>query len=187
MRLLPDTLTLSGDGVVLRDWRAVDAPALEPVCGDPAVCQFTSVPWTYTRAAAEQWISRLPEGRAAGTTLALAVVEPDADVALGNVNLVRFDDAERSAALGYWLMPAGRGRGLATRAARLLCDWGFDALGLRRIELAILPDNPESQRVAERLGAAPEGVRRNSHEADGRAWDMAIYALSRASTSSSRS
>jgi hypothetical protein len=37
--------------------------------------------------------------------------------------------------------------------------------------------NLASQRVAARLGAEYEGLRRGSHEAGGRRWDMSIYSL----------
>ena len=99
------------------------------------------------------------------------------NLAVGNVNLVRFSDDGREAALGYWLVPAARGRGLATAAARLLCAWGFAELRLARIELAVLPGNASSQRVATRLGAVSAGIRRDSHHAGGRSWDMLIYSL----------
>ncbi len=176
---LPARLTLRDEQLVLRDWRVEDASALAPVCGDPDVCRFTSVPWSYSHAAARAWITRVARSREAGAVLAMAIVEGAADAPVGNVNLVRFDDDRRSAALGYWLAPGARGRGLASRAARVLCRWGFDQLGLARIELAVLPENLASQRVAERLGARSEGLRRNSHEADGRRWDMLILALGR--------
>jgi RimJ/RimL family protein N-acetyltransferase len=174
---LPPALTLRDDDLLLRDWQPADAPALEPVCGDPDVCRFTSVPWTYTPEGAGAWIARVERARGTGAVLALAIAHAGEPQALGNVNLVRFDDAAGSAALGYWLAPAARGRGLAARAARLLCRWGFEQLRLDSVELAILPENRASQRVAERLGARRQGLRRDSHEADGRRWDMLIYAL----------
>ena len=177
MPALPATLALRADPVFLRDWRDDDAPALAPVCGDPDVCRFTSVPWAYTSAAARTWIAGLRARRAAGTGLVLAITEGDDGPPLGTVNLVQFSVDDRQAALGYWLLPAARRSGLATVAARTLCDWGFEHLSLERIELAILPDNVASQRVAARLGATPEGLRRDSHEADGRSWDMLIYSL----------
>lgn len=177
MLALPPTLTLRDADLVLRDWRIEDAPALAPVCGDPDVCRFTSVPWRYSQAEAQAWVARVRQARSAGTLLALAIAVAGDAGAVGNVNLVRFSDDGREAALGYWLAPAARGRGLAARAARLLCAWGFEQLGLARIELAILPDNAASKRVAERLGASPEGLRRDSHVADGVRWDMLVYAV----------
>jgi RimJ/RimL family protein N-acetyltransferase len=52
----------------------------------------------------------------------------------------------------YWLAPAGRGRGIATKAVRLLCRWAFDSLGLERITLQTRPGNARSQAVARRAG-----------------------------------
>ncbi len=174
---LPESLTLRHGNVVLRDWREDDAPDLEPICGDPDVCQFTSIPWTFTEPAARDWIRRLRARRSAGECLALAITRAGDGAALGNVNLLGFSDHGRGAALGYWLMPAARGQGLALAAAELLCGWGFEEMNLARIELAILPHNVASHRVAERLGAQREGIRFNSHEAFGRTWDMVIYSL----------
>lgn len=179
MPALPNSLALHDERVTLRDWRAEDAPALKPVCGRAEICKFTSVPSTYERSAAEAWIRGVNAAREAGRTLALAITETGAQMPVGNVNLVRFSTDGRTAALGYWLAPAARNRGLATCAAALLCRWGFDALRLDLIELAIQPENAASHRVAERLGARSQGLRRNSHEADGRWWDMMIYVLER--------
>lgn len=179
MTPLPDELRLEGDRVVLRDWRDEDAPALEPVCGERDVCAFSSVPWAYSEAGALAWVERQRRKRAAGTALTLAIQAPDEERPLGNVNLAGLGDRGRQAEIGYWLVPAARGRGLATGAVSLLVDWGFERLGLDRVEFSILPENLASQRVAERLGATPEGLRERSHEAEGRRWDMTIWSLTR--------
>jgi RimJ/RimL family protein N-acetyltransferase len=179
MEPLPSELRLASEAVVLRDWRDADAAALAPVCGEWDVCAFTSVPWDFSAAAALAWIERQRRKRAAGTVLALAIQAPGDDRALGNVNLARLEERDREAELGYWLVPAARGRGLASAAASLLVDWGLHDLGLERVELAILPENLPSRRVAERVGARPEGVRKRSHHADGLWWDMTIWSVGR--------
>ena len=172
---------MHGDRVLLRDWERGDAPAIEPVCGDWDVCQFTTVPWRYTPGEARAWIQRLSERRDAGSGLALAIVETGGHRPVGNVNLVRFSETRHEAALGYWLLPSARGRGLATTAARILSEWGFQELGLERVELAILPENAASHTVASRLGATCQGLQRGSHLAGGRPWDMIVYSLDRSS------
>jgi [ribosomal protein S5]-alanine N-acetyltransferase len=179
MATIPEQFRLESETVILRDWRDADAPALEPVCGEWDVCAFTSVPWTYSKAGALEWIERQRRKRAAGTVLALAIQGRDDDRALGNVNLAALDGRGGEAEVGYWLVPEARGRGLVTAAASLLIDWGLREHGLERIEFAILPENLASQRVAERLGATPEGIREASHQAEGRAWDMTIWSLTR--------
>jgi ribosomal-protein-alanine N-acetyltransferase len=166
---------LESEIVRLREWRREDAPVLAAVCGESAVCTFTSVPWTYSLAAAEDWVERQQrKGEEAGT-LSLAIVHGQEVV--GNVNISRLGGEGDVGSLGYWLVPDARGHGLATAAARLLCDWGFAELGLRRIELEIRPDNVASQRLAVRLGAIREGLRPESYVAEGRRWDMVRYSL----------
>jgi RimJ/RimL family protein N-acetyltransferase len=178
MATLPQALRLEGERVILRDWRDEDAPALAPVCGEWDVCAFTSLPWRYSEAEALAWIERQRHKRTAGTVLALAIQGRNDERALGNVNLACRPDADREAEIGYWLIPEARGRGLVTAAASLLIEWALANLGLDRVELAILPQNLASRRVAERLGATPEGIRERSHEAEGRLWDMTIWSLS---------
>jgi RimJ/RimL family protein N-acetyltransferase len=140
------------------------------------VCRFSAVPWVFTPVAALEWIGLQRQRRSAGTGLTLAVTQPGEQLPVGNVNLCRFGEDGR-AALGYWVVPAARGRGVATTAAQLLCAWGFEQLHLTSIELAVRPQNVASQRVAQRLGARADGLRPNSHRADGRSWDMLIYTL----------
>jgi len=64
-----------------------------------------------------------------------------------------WDDVE----VGYGIAPQFRGRGLATEAARRVRDHGLNELGLPRLVSYINPINATSIRVAEKLGAAPDG------------------------------
>jgi RimJ/RimL family protein N-acetyltransferase len=64
------------------------------------------------------------------------------------------DEAE----VGYWLLAAARGRGTARRAVRLLCAWSFEVCGLERLQLATLPGNVASERVAQACGFHREGT-----------------------------
>ena len=50
------------------------------------------------------------------------------------------------------MRPEERGRGLGPCALRLICLFGFDELGLARIELTTFPDNAAMVRIAERVG-----------------------------------
>ena len=60
--------------------------------------------------------------------------------------------------IGFWTAPWARGRGVMTAAARLVCRWGFDELGLERIEWWANVGNDASRRVAEKLGFTMEGT-----------------------------
>jgi RimJ/RimL family protein N-acetyltransferase len=172
---LPDRVTLRDGDLVLRDWRDEEKAALAPLFGDRDIARFSSLPSEYSPAAALEHLTRLRAQRAAGELLALAVTR-GAGSPLGNVNLVfRFGADVREAALGYWITPAARRRGLALDASRLLCEWGFRELSLTRVELLVEPANLASRRVAERLGAVREGVR--PYEANGTTYELAMYSL----------
>ncbi len=54
--------------------------------------------------------------------------------------------------VGYRLMKAYWGRGLATEGARACVEYGFTTVGLERIVAVIHPDNIASQRVLEKIG-----------------------------------
>jgi RimJ/RimL family protein N-acetyltransferase len=142
------------DGVVtLRPSRPEDADALTEACQDPEVQRWSLVlPWPYEREHAVEFIARSAEDAAAGRAWHLVAVDDD-DRVIGAFSVMGGE-------LGYWLAPAARGRGVATRAVTMLRDWAHAALGRRRLELLIHPDNAPSRRVAQRAGFVDTGVRR---------------------------
>jgi RimJ/RimL family protein N-acetyltransferase len=82
--------------------------------------------------------------------------------------------------VGYWLAPEARRQGHATRALQLICAWGFEALGLERIELLAASGNLASQLVATRAGFTPEAVLRSyMRNGDGERIDMLAFGLLR--------
>ncbi|MFM6841695.1 MAG: GNAT family N-acetyltransferase, partial [Candidatus Planktophila sp.] len=60
--------------------------------------------------------------------------------------------ALRGAHIGYWIDKNYAGRGFTTDAVNTVTRFGFDALGLHRIEINIRPENAASIRVAEKAG-----------------------------------
>jgi hypothetical protein len=96
---------------------------------------------------------------------------------LGGASIYEINLERGSAALGYWLAPRARGRGVASCAVRLLAQWGFTKLGLARIELTCGPDNKASQRVAGRCGFVHEGVMRSHTPFKGARRDTVIFSL----------
>jgi ribosomal-protein-alanine N-acetyltransferase len=83
----------------------------------------------------------------------------------------------RRATVGYWLLPEVRGRGLATRAVRLISQWALINLELARLGLLSEESNVRSQRVAELAGFHREGVLRSWTEIDGRRVDYVSFSL----------
>lgn len=98
---------------------------------------------------------------------------------IGCIDLHDIDWSNSNARIGYWLDNEHSGHGIATRAARLLVEYAFEALDLHRVEIFVTAHNESSRRVAERLGFTLEGVLRGAQRLRGRFYDQALYALLR--------
>jgi RimJ/RimL family protein N-acetyltransferase len=96
---------------------------------------------------------------------------------LGGVGLNQRNRLHRSANMGYWVRQSCQGQGVAAAAGRLVAGFGFQWLGLVRIEIVILPDNRPSLRTAEKIGARFEGVARQRLCMREQPDDAAIYGL----------
>ena len=83
--------------------------------------------------------------------------------------------ALRGAHIGYWIDRAHAGRGYTTQAVELMTSFGFDELGLHRIEINIRPENAGSIRVAEKAGYLFEGKRPRYLHIDGQWRDHLCY------------
>ncbi|HET9770220.1 MAG TPA: GNAT family N-acetyltransferase [Acidimicrobiia bacterium] len=160
--------------VALRPWRRADIAALVPLVDEPHIRRWLDrIPDPYTAADAEEYVAGTRVALTAGTQVALAVV---VDGALAGSIDLRLDAPDgRNGEVGYWVAAGVRGRGVAPAAVRLLVDFGFGSLGLRRVQLNAAVDNAASRRVAEKAGFELEGVRRAYQSVHGVPTDFALY------------
>jgi RimJ/RimL family protein N-acetyltransferase len=164
------------DGVVaLRPWRQSDLPKMVRICQDPEVPRWTAVPANYRETDARVWFSRIHDLHRAGAGASLAITADDA--LLGSISLLRIHWEHARAEVGYLVAAEARSKGIATRAVRLICAWGFEALELERIELLAATGNIASQRVAERAGFTREAVLRSYQSLKGERLDLIAYGL----------
>jgi ribosomal-protein-serine acetyltransferase len=135
------------------------------------------MPWALTRDpnATRAFLARARDSWRAGTDRAFTVfIDGEA---CGHCALDHFDPLVRSCEIGYWLRSDLCGRGLMTEAAGAVVDYGFDELGVHRIELHAGIGNHASNRIAAKLGFRYEGVLREAgFGADGH-FDMNVYGL----------
>jgi RimJ/RimL family protein N-acetyltransferase len=151
--------TLSDGVVALRPVTRDDGPAiLAALSTDTTVAQWTRVPWPYTRAHLEEFLRAVEAWHHGAGDLALAVVDATTGDFLGCMGLHRIGapDVPRSAFLpdevGYWLCADARGRGVATRALRLLTQYALVDLHRPRVNLQTKVGNDASVAVARKVG-----------------------------------
>jgi RimJ/RimL family protein N-acetyltransferase len=172
---------LADDVVRLRPWQEADVPAVVEAFADPLNHRF-SWPFTsrYGEADARRALAEQEQARMHGAELASALVEPHTELpVLGSVSLYDVERDRGRAAIGYWLAPAARGRGVASHAVELLAGWAFAELGLERLQITCDPDNRGSRAVAERCGFAFERVLPAHFPYKGALRDTALFTRSR--------
>ena len=165
------------DGTLrLRPWRLEDVPRVSEACQDPEIPRWTRVPSPYTRAHATDFVERSARTWAQGTDAAFVIVDAESGRLLGAIGVHRFGGEDDGPEIGYWLEREARGRGVATRALRLVVDWACRELGVRLL-LQVDVRNAASRRVAEkaqfqfvREAEAPDGC--------GDCETVAVYELS---------
>ncbi|TWV56680.1 GNAT family N-acetyltransferase [Streptomyces misionensis] len=157
----PQPAIASGDGLVLRPWRAADAPAVHAAFQDPLMHRFHGKSCE-SEAEAAGWITEW-QGLWAGERQAQwAVADADGDALLGRVALRQIELGDGTAEIAYWTVAGARGRGVAARAAAALTRWAFEEIGFHRLELMHSTANEASCRVARKAGYAAEGTRRSA-------------------------
>jgi RimJ/RimL family protein N-acetyltransferase len=170
------------DGVVtLRPWGAPgDVEAITAACNDRAIAEFLDlIPSPYTEDDARTYIAMCRQGWADGTLTNFAIADPETDEAVGSIG-VRWTEPDQGVAeVGYWVAPQARGRGLCTRAVRLVSRWLITQHELERVQLRADEQNVASRKVAENAGFKQEGVLRSSrfNPRLGRRVDFVMYSL----------
>lgn len=158
--LRPPDPALADEAIRLVPLRPAHEPGIVALLEDEDVRTYTRVPSDPPPGFAATWVARYDEGWREASRAGFAIESIEGEF-LGLGMFVRLEQAGRQGEIGYVVGRAARGKGVATRALRLLTDWGFGDLALERIELWIDTSNPGSERVAERAGYVREGVLRS--------------------------
>lgn len=99
-------------------------------------------------------------------------------VGAADVNISQDNIGEnRTAAIGYWLDRDHQGRGIMTRCVKALVRYGFEELGLHRIEVRAATGNVRSRAIPERLGFKLDGVLREAEWVNDHFEDVAVYSV----------
>lgn len=81
------------------------------------------------------------------------------------------------AEIGYELTPEYWRKGFMTEAIQKILEYGFNALGLNRIEALVEPENVNSRRILEKIGLKDEGTLKEYLYWKNQFVDTVVYAL----------
>jgi ribosomal-protein-serine acetyltransferase len=150
--------------VVLRRFHPRDVDALYAAASESLDDLIPWMTWAhpaYSRGDVKDYIRIVGESWDAGRYYALAITDARDGTMLGAASLSHIHPVYNFCNLGYWIRSSHRGNGLASRAARLTAKFGFEQLGLIRVEVVVAAGNEASFKVAEKSGAHREGILRD--------------------------
>jgi ribosomal-protein-alanine N-acetyltransferase len=140
--------------VVVRRVRRADAEELIALNRESAAYH---APWETAFINQDRFDAWFERGLTGANVLLIARERATNDV----VGVINFNDIQlgalRSTYCGYWGYPRTGRRGLMTDALREAVRFGFDELGLHRIEANIQPGNARSIALVRRVGFTKEG------------------------------
>jgi RimJ/RimL family protein N-acetyltransferase len=131
----------------------------------------------YSQEDTMEWLRNLPVEWEAGEGYHFGIFDVLSGQFLGGCGLNHINRHFRLANLGYWVRSDRTGEGVATEAAILVAQFGFQELGLRRVEIVTGVENSASRRVAEKTSAHFEGILRQRLRLGDRNVDAAMYSL----------
>ncbi|AMW22149.1 GNAT family N-acetyltransferase [Mycobacteroides chelonae] len=149
---------LQTDRLVLRAVTAADEAAIVEACNEPQIAHYLPLPVPYTREDARSFVARSAQEWADNARYGFGFFLADTDELVGTCSLKSI--APGVVEVGYWSASRHRRKGLTTEAIRRLCQWGFDVLGVHRIEWWAVVGNDGSRAVAQAVGFDMEGLLR---------------------------
>jgi len=169
--------TLTTKRLTLRPFIADDAFDVERLAGMREIADTTlNIPHPYPHGGAADWILTHGPAWNEGSNATFAIVDNATGRLAGAISLM-IKPEHRRAELGYWIALGCWNRGYATEASRRLIDFGFEVLGLHRIEARHFLRNPRSGRVMQKLGMQHEGVERDWAIKWDRFETVAVYSI----------
>jgi RimJ/RimL family protein N-acetyltransferase len=152
-------IILETERLLLREFDEGDVAPFFLMGSDPAVIRYTGDPAGGLKSiehALEVLRSRpIADYRTYGYGRWACVLKASGEV-IGFAGLKYLADVQE-VDIGYRLLPAYWGQGLATEAGRAVLDYGRTRLGLERIIGLVDPENVASVRVLKKLGLTPAG------------------------------
>ena len=166
--------------ILIRTLREEDVSALFEAARESIAEVSPWLPWCHENYSIEEtreFIASRELASEGGEWYSFGIFEKDGGRFLGGVGINFINRVHQMANLGYWVRTSAAGRGVATSATRAVARFGFEQLGLQRIEIVAAVDNIPSQRVAEKAGAVREGVLRKRLLIRGESHDAVLFSL----------
>jgi Acetyltransferases, including N-acetylases of ribosomal proteins len=161
----------------LRKWELGDVESLTQHANNIniACCLRNIFPNPYTVVDAKEYIDYILEN---GDNRQINYAITVDNKAVGGISISLGTDIYcKKGEVGYWLSENYWGKGIITKATRIICEEAFHKFDIVRIESEVFSHNIGSRRVLEKNGFNLEGTMKNSVCKNGIIYDSCMYAI----------
>ncbi len=170
---------IRGERIYLRPPERDDLATFVRWFADAEVTRHLASRAPFSMAMEERWFDQMVERQGkSGYHFVICLI--DGDRAIGTVGFHEVDLGSGSATFGIAIGEKEEwNRGYGTDALNAMCDFGFGALRLERIELDVYAANDRARRSYEKAGFVLEGTLRHAHFSEGEPRDVHRMSLLR--------
>jgi RimJ/RimL family protein N-acetyltransferase len=183
-----ETPTLQYGQFTLRPLSEADIDAIHQSCQDPLIPRFTTVAENFTMELAQAFVHEktprlFSERKAIHWALTInkdvspAAIKVAGETFLGPFSIHGIEEHNHIGEIGYWLNKDVRGYGYGSIGCKMVTEYAFETLGLRRLAGIVDNDNEASKKVLLNAGYSHEGLMKSRVTgANGSQIDMDLFA-----------
>ena len=169
--------TLETERLILRKISKKDLQDIFTYGSNPKVSQRVSWETHKSKVDTENFIEHVLEGYSQNNKALWGIELKSTCRLVGTIDFVTVNLKHKKAEIGYVLSEDVWGNGLTTEATKKILEYGFETLGLVRIQARCFVENIGSQRVMEKSGMSFEGIIRKGMFAKGEYQDLKFYSI----------
>jgi len=161
--------------LLLRQFSDGDLPSVFEGLSHPDVIRYYGVSF-HSMVAAKEQMEFFAGLERDGTGIWWAVCSADSGEFYGAGGFNNLSKEHKKAEIGFWLLPRYWGMGIMSEAFPRICEYGFNDLGLHRIEGLVETGNTNCKRAMTKLGFSHEGTMVECEIKNGRFISLDMYA-----------
>lgn len=152
------TETISTERLTLRKFEAGDCDSvLKNWASDSAVQLNYGEPVYATKEEAADLLKKYMDGYKKANCYRWAIIEKESGECIGQIAYFLVDAKNEFAEIEYCIGASFQKKGYATEACKSVIQYGFDVIGLHKVQICVRPSNTPSRKVIEKCGFVYEG------------------------------
>lgn len=166
---------LEGKDIYFKALNVKNDKEIHSYASDEEVSRFIGWRLMNTLAETHDYIIEMLKRECVETHLYASIVLKETEKIIGTAMIFNFDLEAKHAEIGYVFHRDYWGKGYGTEVVKLMNDFSFEVLKLRKLHAHVVSANIGSSRILEKNGFELEGQLKNYYFIEGKYYDSLIF------------